>query len=185
VGTTLSVAAWPLTCPIFFFRSFALALHAFCLLFLRTRPTTRSKWIALALGWTFVVFIVTIGPLAIQKEALGPYFGPSGFWYVPRHLSQPAANLCQRCWITEQYPAEQTFLEYLPVSAVYKRQNTLLVSMLTVLPSFALRSGCPRCLASCFTSLSFFAFEGTSYRTPRENGSFNGSHVAKAGGSAL
>jgi len=73
-------------------------LHAFCLLFLRTRLTTRSKWITLALGWTFVVFVVIIGPLAIQKKALGPYFGPSGFW----------------CWITEQYPAEQTFLEYVP-----------------------------------------------------------------------
>jgi len=77
--------------------SFALALHAFCLLFLRTRLTTRSKWITLASGWTFVIFVVTIGPLAIQKKALGPYFGPSGFW----------------CWIAAQYPTERIFLEYM------------------------------------------------------------------------
>ena len=103
----------------------------------------------------------------------------------PLPRSPTAANSCQRCWITAQYPAEQIFLEYMLVSAVYKRQNTLLVSMLTALPSFARRSGCPRCLASCFTSLSFFAFEGTSSRTPRENGPFDGSHVAKAGASGL
>lgn len=77
--------------------SFTLALHAFCLLFLRARIKTRSKWPTLVLGWTFIVLVVSIGPLAIQKKALGPYFGPSGFW----------------CWITEQYPAEQTFLEYM------------------------------------------------------------------------
>ncbi|KAI0305120.1 hypothetical protein B0F90DRAFT_1815372 [Multifurca ochricompacta] len=77
--------------------SFALALHAFCLLFLRSRLSKHSKWFAFGFGWTFISFIVMIGPLAIQKKALGPYFGPSGFW----------------CWITVQYPAEQTFLEYM------------------------------------------------------------------------
>ena len=55
-------------------------------------------------------------------------------------VRQPAANSCQRCWITEQYPVERTSLEYMPVSTVYKRQNALLVSMLTALPSF-LHSG--------------------------------------------
>jgi len=77
--------------------SFALAHHAFNLLFLRARLTTRSKWITLAVGWTFIVFVVAIGPLAIQRKDLGPYFGPSGFW----------------CWITGQYPASQFFLEYM------------------------------------------------------------------------
>lgn len=56
--------------------------------------------------------------------------------HVACPVPQPAANSCQRCWITEQYPAERTSLEYMPVSAVYKRQNALLVSMLTALPSF-------------------------------------------------
>ncbi|KAI9458884.1 hypothetical protein BJY52DRAFT_1223290 [Lactarius psammicola] len=76
--------------------SFALALHAFRLLFLRSRVARRIKWLVLTLGWFFVVFIVSIGPLALQKKDLGPYFGPSGYW----------------CWITHQYPIEQTLLEY-------------------------------------------------------------------------
>ncbi|KAI9444252.1 hypothetical protein H4582DRAFT_1807503 [Lactarius indigo] len=76
--------------------SFALALHAFRLLFLRTRVARRIKWLALAVGWFFIIIIVSIGPLALQRKDKGPYFGPSGFW----------------CWITHQYPIEQTLLEY-------------------------------------------------------------------------
>ncbi|KAH9974012.1 hypothetical protein BGW80DRAFT_1226070 [Lactifluus volemus] len=77
--------------------SFSLALHSFNLLFLRSRISRRSKWLTLALGWFFVVFVVSIGPLAIQKKSDGPYFGPSGFW----------------CWITVQYPTSQLCLEYI------------------------------------------------------------------------
>jgi hypothetical protein len=76
-----------LTWLVLFSRSFTLALHAFSLLFLRARIKTRSKWLTLVLGWTFIVSVVSIGPLAIQKKALGPYFGPSGFWYVARRPS--------------------------------------------------------------------------------------------------
>lgn len=76
--------------------SFALALHAFRLLFLRTRVARRIKWFALTLGWFLIVIVVSIGPLALQRKDRGPYFGPSGFW----------------CWITHQYPVEQTLLEY-------------------------------------------------------------------------
>jgi len=76
--------------------SFALALHAFRLLFLRSRVARRIGWLALTLGWFFVAFIVSIGPLALQRVDRGPYFGPSGFW----------------CWITHKYPLEQTLLEY-------------------------------------------------------------------------
>lgn len=76
--------------------SFALALHAFRLLFLRTRVAKRIQWLAITLGWVFIVFIVTIGPLAIQTKDRGPYFGPSGYW----------------CWVTHNYPIEQTVLEY-------------------------------------------------------------------------
>lgn len=77
--------------------TFMLAMHAFRLLFLRTRVSRRSKWLLLGLGWFFVVFVVAIGPLAIKKKTRGPYFGPAGFW----------------CWITKQYPAEQICLEYM------------------------------------------------------------------------
>lgn len=76
--------------------SFALALHAFRLLFLRTRVARRIKWLALTVGWLFITFIVSIGPLALQRKDRGPYFGPSGYW----------------CWITHEYPIEQTLLEY-------------------------------------------------------------------------
>jgi len=76
--------------------SFALALHAFRLLFLRTRVARLIRWLTFALGWFFIVFIVYIGPLALQTKDRGPYFGPSGFW----------------CWITHHYPVEQTLMEY-------------------------------------------------------------------------
>ncbi|KAI0264745.1 hypothetical protein BC834DRAFT_882401 [Gloeopeniophorella convolvens] len=76
--------------------SFALALHAFRLLFLRAHVSRRGKWLTLALGWAFVALVVGLGPLALQHKDRGPYFGPSGFW----------------CWITSEYRLAQTFLEY-------------------------------------------------------------------------
>ena len=70
-----------------------LALHAFRLLFLRTRVSKRHKWLILVLGWSFIIFCVAIGPLAIQKKkTLGPYFGPTGFWYAKYYLFQCFAN---------------------------------------------------------------------------------------------
>jgi hypothetical protein len=59
-----------------------LSLHAFRLLFLRSRVRKEKKWLILILGWSFITSVVTIGPLAIQRKSLGPYFGPSGFWYA-------------------------------------------------------------------------------------------------------
>jgi len=76
--------------------SFVLAGHLFNLLFLRWKTTFRGLLLTLVGGWFSVALIVAIGPLAIQKNNLGPYFGPSGYW----------------CWITASYPREQTFLEY-------------------------------------------------------------------------
>ncbi|KAL4247484.1 hypothetical protein ABKN59_007951 [Abortiporus biennis] len=76
--------------------SFVLAMHIFNLLFLRWKSTRIACYTTLGLGWLCVVSIVSVGPLAIQKEEIGPYFGPSGYW----------------CWITHLYPAEQTWLEY-------------------------------------------------------------------------
>ncbi len=71
-----------------------LALHAFRLLFLRIRVSKLSKWLILTLGWSFIGFVVAIGPLAIQKKTLGPYFGPAGFWYATYRLSKRSANSC-------------------------------------------------------------------------------------------
>jgi len=69
-----------------------LSLHAFRLLFLRSRVRKGSKWLILVLGWSFVAFVVAIGPLAIQRKTLGPYFGPSGFWYATYRLFHCFAN---------------------------------------------------------------------------------------------
>jgi hypothetical protein len=69
-----------------------LSLHAFRLLFLRTRLWKGSKWLILVLGWSFIAFAVAIGPLAIQEKTRGPYFGPSGFWYAIYYLFQCFAN---------------------------------------------------------------------------------------------
>lgn len=63
-------------------RSFMIALHTFNLLFLRKKMTARGQWLTLAIGWIAVLFIIIIGPLAIQTPERGPYFGVSGYWYV-------------------------------------------------------------------------------------------------------
>ena len=73
-----------------------LALHAFNLIFLRHPVTKLGNRITLAAGWFAIVLVVAIGPLAIQNDKSGPYFGPSGYW----------------CWITNGYNNSQIFLEY-------------------------------------------------------------------------
>jgi hypothetical protein len=69
-----------------------LSLHAFRLLFLRSRLWNGSKWLILVLGWSFIALVVAIGPLVVQKKTLGPYFGPSGYWYATYRLFQCSAN---------------------------------------------------------------------------------------------
>ncbi|KAK7683172.1 hypothetical protein QCA50_013845 [Cerrena zonata] len=77
--------------------SFVLASHLFSLLFLRRKSTQRGLLMTLIGGWSVIIFIVAIGPIAIQTtKKRGPYFGPSGYW----------------CWITSSYPHEQIFMEY-------------------------------------------------------------------------
>jgi len=76
--------------------SFVMAAHVFSILFLRRGTRYVTCVIVLVVGWLFVALIVSIGPLAIQKQGKGSYFGPSGYW----------------CWITDDYPTEQLFLEY-------------------------------------------------------------------------
>ncbi|KAF5370389.1 hypothetical protein D9758_006926 [Tetrapyrgos nigripes] len=76
--------------------SFMMSLHLFNLLFLRGSVTRLGFWLTIVFGWGLVVFIVLIGPAAIEKQEKGPYFGISGPW----------------CWITSAYPKEQILLEY-------------------------------------------------------------------------
>ncbi|KAF9261334.1 hypothetical protein L218DRAFT_502799 [Marasmius fiardii PR-910] len=85
-GGNLATALW----------SFLFSVHLFNILFLRSAVTKVGLWCTIIGGWLFVIFLVIIGPLALQKPDQGPYFGISGTW----------------CWITNEYPTEQIFLEY-------------------------------------------------------------------------
>ncbi|KAI0342334.1 hypothetical protein BDW22DRAFT_1357663 [Trametopsis cervina] len=76
--------------------SFVLSICVFRLMFLRAPLTMVYHYIILCFGWLVIAVIVAVGPLAVQSEAKGAYFGPSGYW----------------CWITDAYPHEQIFLEY-------------------------------------------------------------------------
>lgn len=80
--------------------SFVIAAHVFNLLFLRWRTTRISMYATLVGGWCGVALVVATGPTIIATPEKGPYFGVSGYW----------------CWITSEYPNEQTFLEYFFVS---------------------------------------------------------------------
>lgn len=61
-------------------RSLVIAVCVFRLMFLRTPSSPLLNYCVLVLGWVIVVFIVAIGPLAIQSPDKGAYFGPSGYW---------------------------------------------------------------------------------------------------------
>jgi hypothetical protein len=68
-------------------------------------------------GWSFVFFIVFLGPVVIQTPARGHYFGISGLWCAPVFPSDPYGRLAdltsgRRCWITPAYHTEQIWLEY-------------------------------------------------------------------------
>jgi len=76
--------------------TFILALHLFNLLFLRSSPSKVAFWITFAAGWSIVLVVVVIGPAVIHTRERGPYFGIAGPW----------------CWINNQYPEEQIFLQY-------------------------------------------------------------------------
>ncbi|EKM56553.1 uncharacterized protein PHACADRAFT_253748 [Phanerochaete carnosa HHB-10118-sp] len=76
--------------------SFILSVCVFRILFLRTTSSAGLRYLTLCVGWLAIVLAVSIGPLAIETKAKGPYFGPTGYW----------------CWITQAYPREQMFLEY-------------------------------------------------------------------------
>lgn len=76
--------------------SFLISVHLFNMLFLRYAVTKVGFVVTLVAGWACVILIVIIGPTVIENAAIGPYFGISGDW----------------CWITDEYPKEQTFLEY-------------------------------------------------------------------------
>lgn len=64
--------------------------------YLRIRLNRTSSYAILILGWLFAIFLVILGPVAVETKKRGPFFGVSGPW----------------CGITDKYPMEHIFLEY-------------------------------------------------------------------------
>jgi hypothetical protein len=52
-----------------------ISLHLFNLLFLRYPSTKAGFWMTIIVGWSVLITIVVIGPLAIETKEQGPYFG--------------------------------------------------------------------------------------------------------------
>jgi len=78
------------------FWTLMIAVQLFNLLFIQWKPTRWGFWTSMALCWGTSLFIIMIGPAAIEKPGWPAYFGPDGAW----------------CWITDTYQMEQIFLEY-------------------------------------------------------------------------
>ena len=67
--------------------------------------TTRAGMAATLIGgWSAIGMIVLLSLSVFEKPDRGPYFGVSGYW----------------CWITDEYPTEQTYMEYFFVSSLVK-----------------------------------------------------------------
>ncbi|KAJ7885121.1 hypothetical protein B0H14DRAFT_1366792, partial [Mycena olivaceomarginata] len=78
------------------FWSFAISLHLFNLLFRRYETPKLMSWTVVAFGWSFVLTLVFLGPVAMETPERGRFFGISGAW----------------CWITHQYHAQQIMMQY-------------------------------------------------------------------------
>ncbi|KAJ7322876.1 hypothetical protein DFH08DRAFT_352618 [Mycena albidolilacea] len=78
------------------FWSFAISLHLFNLLFRRYETPKLMSWTVVAFGWSFVLTMVFLGPVAMETPERGRFFGISGAW----------------CWITHQYHAQQIMMQY-------------------------------------------------------------------------
>jgi hypothetical protein len=93
-----------------------LAIHTFCLLFLRWKPKDWVLYVTLIGVWLLVGFLVVLGPAAIQKFATkGPYckytrlifsFNPPTITLFPVGISG------YWCWISDPYPSSRIGLEY-------------------------------------------------------------------------
>ena len=66
--------------------SFMITIQLFNLLFLRWVPTRWGFWLLIILGWGASLFIVILGPSAIQKPHWPLYFGPDGSWHDLKSL---------------------------------------------------------------------------------------------------
>jgi len=77
--------------------SMVIAIHTFCLLFLKWRSRDYTLYATLFVVWSFIGLVVIIGPTTVRNLVTkGPYFGVSGYW----------------CWITDGYTVPRVTLEY-------------------------------------------------------------------------
>jgi hypothetical protein len=76
-----------------------IGVHTFAVLFLRVKIPRSVMWVVLPGGWVTIGTIVFAGPLTLNTDLNGPFFGISGYW----------------CWVTEEYPTERvTYVALLP-----------------------------------------------------------------------
>ncbi|KAK7046870.1 hypothetical protein R3P38DRAFT_2876296 [Favolaschia claudopus] len=79
------------------FWNFVISWQVFNMLFRRQDTPKAVRWGVVFLVWSFVFIIVFVGPVALENEARGHFFGISGAW----------------CWITQRYQSERILMEYL------------------------------------------------------------------------
>jgi hypothetical protein len=82
--------------------SFVIAVHTFVVLFFNRQVPDIACAITLIAVWLITFGIVIIGPVGIQRDERGPFYGITGSW----------------CWITGNYPDARIALEYFWVSMV-------------------------------------------------------------------
>lgn len=98
-----------------------LAIHTFCVLFLRMKPKDWALYATLVGVWVFVGFLVILGPAAVQKANHGPYCESVEFFFwsnMQRSQSSLVGISGDWCWISDPYPAARVGLEYAWVSFV-------------------------------------------------------------------
>lgn len=74
-----------------------IAIHTFCVLFLRWQTRPYVLWLTLLSAWSAIAAIVLAGPTLVDTTKTGPFFGISGYW----------------CWITSAYPTQHITLDYI------------------------------------------------------------------------
>lgn len=83
--------------------SLAIAIHTAIFLAFTWKPPAIALSLCCVGVWVFVIFLTAIGPLAIQKQQTGAFYGAAGNW----------------CWIAKNYDPERLWLHYLFVSAPF------------------------------------------------------------------
>jgi hypothetical protein len=74
-----------------------IAVHTFCVLFLKLKTRAFVLWVTLLGGWSAIAALVILGPATLNTEKRGPFFDVSGYW----------------CWISPNYATQRITLDYL------------------------------------------------------------------------